>query len=73
MRIWAITDGVEKEAYLVDGTAFLCFPRSENRRAFAKEFRSVGEAAVFLIENPEWGIRMNPGAAIIYSGIQISR
>lgn len=73
MRIWAITNGVEKEAYLVDGKAFACFPRSENQKAFAKEFPTVEQAAVFLIENPAWGIRMNPGAAIIYSGIQISR
>lgn len=71
MRIWAITDGVEKEAYLVDGAAYLCFPKSSNIRATARQFTDIRDAALFLISNPGWGIRMNPGAGIIYRGINI--
>jgi hypothetical protein len=69
MRIYAVTGGVTKEAYRVGGTHYKCFPRSDNMNG--KEFATVEEAAVFLIRNPGWGIRMNPGAAIIYRGIQI--
>jgi hypothetical protein len=72
MRIWAITEGIEKEAYKVGRSAFLCFPPSENDRRFAKKLPTIEQAAVFLIENPGWGIRMNPGRAIIYDNIQIS-
>lgn len=71
MRIVAIVDGVAKEAYRLGGTHYKCFPRSDNEVANAKEFATIEEAAIFMIRNPGWGIRMNPGSAIIYNGIQI--
>ncbi|MER9233980.1 hypothetical protein NKI56_18070 [Mesorhizobium sp. M0622] len=71
MRIYAVTNGVEKEAYRLSGAHFKCFPRSDNGVANAREFATIEEAAIFMIKNPGWGIRMNPGSAIIYNGIQI--
>ncbi|WP_156122188.1 hypothetical protein [Aureimonas altamirensis] len=71
MRIWAVTNGIKREAYKVGGTAFKCFPSSNNEISTAREFSSLEEAAIFLIENTGWGIRMNPGASIIYNNIQI--
>lgn len=71
MRIYAVTNGVEKEAYRLSGTHFKCFPRSDNEVANAREFATIEEAAIFMIKNPGWGIRMNPGSGIIYNGIQI--
>ncbi len=71
MRIYAVTNGVEKEAYRLSGTHYKCFPRSVNDVTNAMEFATIEEAAIFLIKNPEWGIRMNPGRANIYSGIHI--
>ncbi|GGE23383.1 hypothetical protein GCM10011390_48520 [Aureimonas endophytica] len=72
MRIWANTKGVQKEAYLLHGSRFKCFPPSTNHVASAKEFATVEGAALFLLQNPGWGIRMNPGSAIIYDGINIA-
>ena len=73
MRIWATVDGVEKEAYKVDDVGFDCYPPSTNRKSAAKTFVSIEQAAMFLLESPVWGIRMNPGSATIYRGIRISR
>lgn len=72
MRIWAVTSGVEREAYLVGGAAYRCFPKSSNLSYSARDFADIKEAAAFLLSNPGWGIRMNPGSAIIYDGINIA-
>jgi len=73
VRIWATVNGVEKEAYKVGGISFDCYPSSTNLKAAAKTFETIEEAALFLLTSPTWGIRMTPGAAIIYDGIQIAR
>lgn len=72
MRIWAIVKGVEKEAYRMGGTVYKCFPKSTNDKTEAKEFTDIKDAAIFLLSNRGWGIRMNPGSAIIYDGINIA-
>ena len=72
MRIWALIDGIEKEAYKINGN-FDCYPISTNEKREARIFTTVEDAAIFLLSNPAWGIRMNPGSAIVYRGIQISR
>ena len=73
MKICALTNGVMRVAYPVGGSAYKCFPSGSNLAADALTFDTVAEAAEFLIKNPTWGIRMNPGAAIIYDNIQIHR
>jgi hypothetical protein len=73
VRIWATVDGVEKQAYKVDGVGFDCYPPSTNLKANAETIESIEDAAVFLLKNMTWGVRMNPGSAIIYRGIHISR
>jgi hypothetical protein len=73
LRILAFKDGNWKEAYKVGGTVYKCFPRSTNLAEQAEEFEKIDDAAVFLIRNPDWGIRMNPGSAIVYNNITISR
>lgn len=72
MRIWSMTNGVERVAYRVGGTVFKCFPKSSNLVDDALEFPTVEEAATFLLANPGWGIRMNPGAAIVFDGLNIA-
>jgi hypothetical protein len=72
VRIWSITNGVEREAYRVGGVAYKCFPKSSNISDDAREFSEIEEAAKFLVDNPGWGIRMNPGTAIIFDGINIA-
>ncbi len=64
--------GTGQEAAAVDGL-YQCFPRSENNRGNAVRFSSIERAAAFLCENPEWGIYMNPGGALIYRDIVIER
>ena len=70
MRIYKTSS--DQAAVRVDGK-FQCFPRSENHRSEKKLFSTVEEAAAFLCSNPEWGIYMNPGGALIYRGICIER
>lgn len=72
MRIWAVTNGVEREAFRVGGTVYKCFPKSSNIAATAEEFTEIRDAARFLLDNDGWGIRMNPGNAIIFDGINIA-
>lgn len=72
MRIWAIVKGIEKEAYPIDGS-YDCYPASTNEKSAARSFVLLEEAALFLLTHPTWGIRMNPGSAIIYRGINIAR
>jgi hypothetical protein len=71
MRIIATTDGVERVAYKLGGKVFKCFPPSSNLAADAREFQTIEAAAIFLCSSPGWGIRMNPGSAIIYDNIAI--
>jgi hypothetical protein len=74
MEIFAIKDdGVRLDAHQYTDGFFKCFPKSCNRVEEAKFFTELRKAAVFLVENPEWGIRMNPGMPIIYDGITIIR
>jgi hypothetical protein len=61
-----------QEAVPVNGV-YKCFPKSENERRLAREFTSLEDAAAFLCSNPTWGIRMQPGSAIIYRDIVIER
>jgi hypothetical protein len=73
MRIVSTKNGTTQKAYKVSGKAYKCFPQSINTLDEAKEFEQIEDAAVFLINNPTWGIRMNPGVAIIYRNIEIHR
>ena len=70
MRI--IKHGTDQQAVPVDGL-FQCFPKNENNRGNAVRFSTIEKAAAFLCENPEWGIYMNPGGALIYRDIVIER
>ncbi len=67
-----IKAGSEQSAAQVNGY-FQCFPKSEHNRGKAVRFSSISGAAAFLCENPEWGIYMNPGEAIVYRDILIER
>lgn len=73
MRITAVTNGVPREAYKVNGAAYMCFPPSSNLKSTAVEFTDIEDAAIFLIKNKNHGIRMNPGSAIIYNNLIIER
>jgi hypothetical protein len=70
MRI--VKQGSEQEAATVDGL-YQCFPRSENNRGKAVRFSTIEKAAAFLCENPDWGIVMDPGGALVYRDIVIER
>jgi hypothetical protein len=72
VRIWAITNGVQRRAYKVGGLTYDCYPPSANEKTVAKSFHTIEEAAEFLRGHPGWGIRMNPGTAIIFDNIQIT-
>jgi hypothetical protein len=61
-----------QEAATVDGL-YQCFPKAENNRGKAVRFSTLEKAAAFLCENPEWGIYMNPGGAIVYRDIVVDR
>ena len=70
MRIVQRSTG--QEAATVDGL-YQCFPKAENNRGKAVRFSTLEKAAAFLCENPEWGIYMNPGGAIVYRDIVVDR
>jgi len=70
MRI--VNRATGQEAVTVDGL-YQCFPKSENNRGTAVRFSTIEKAAAFLCENPEWGIVMNPGGALVYRDIVIER
>lgn len=70
MKIVADVNGTRREAYKVGGVAFKCFPSGTNLSKNAEEFATVADAAEHLRLNPSWGIRMNPGSAIVYGGIR---
>jgi hypothetical protein len=71
MKIVARTNGIDREAYKVGGKAYKCFPQGSNLAKDAREFGTIEEAAAFLRGSSGWGIRMNPGNAIIYNDISI--
>ncbi len=73
MQVFSVVDGVRREALQYTDGTYKCYPRSSNLLKDAKVFTDLREAASFLVLNPDWGIRMGPGAAIIYEGIQIIR
>ncbi|MEP1199432.1 hypothetical protein [Tateyamaria sp.] len=65
---------ITHEAYKVYGKYFQCFPRGSNKRdGTEKRFKTVEEAAVFIVQNPEWQIQVNPSADIHSNGLVISR
>lgn len=66
----AMTGGRRRTPHLYRDGLYRCFPRSENRKPFAKAFSSVHDAVMFLRSNPGWGIRMREGYAIIYRGLR---
>ena len=70
MRI--VNRSTGQAAVTVDGL-YQCFPKSENNRGTAVRFSTIEKAAAFLCENPEWGIVMNPGGALVYRDIVIER
>jgi hypothetical protein len=47
--------------------------RPNNEKIHAHSFDQIEDAARFLIDNPDSGIRMNPGTAIINTHIVIAR
>jgi hypothetical protein len=73
MEIYANNNGVRVDAHRFEDGSFKCFPKGCNLVSNAKRFSEIREAAAFLVQNPEWGIRMNPGTPIIYEGITIVR
>jgi hypothetical protein len=72
MRIFAEVNGTRREAYKVGGVSYKCFPPGSNMASDAREFSTIEEAAKFLQAHSGWGIRMNPGSAIVYKNIKIS-
>ena len=74
MEVFAVDDdGVRRTAHLHGDGLYKCYPRSNNLVADARCFSDLRDAAAFLVLNPDWGIRMQPGSAIIYESIQINR
>ena len=52
---------------------FDCYPidRPSNEKKYAVSFDQIRDAALYLLNNPGAGIRMNPGSAIISEHIVI--
>lgn len=73
IKITAQTRGLSRSAHLYKDGFYRCFPRSENRKRFAKSFRTPAEAAAFLVLNGSWGIRVTEGYAIIYRDLSVAR
>lgn len=69
MKVEAMTGGRLRRPHLYRDGMYRCFPRSENRKPFAKGFATVEDAAAFLMSNAGWGIRMREGYAIIYRAL----
>lgn len=64
--------GADTEAKQIDG-AYWCYPKSTNTKDHAVGFDRVEDAAIFLIMQPSWGIRMQAGSPFKYRGIRIVR
>jgi hypothetical protein len=73
MQVYAIVEGTRRDAHLHEDGTFKCFPKCSSLMKDAKAFRDLRVAAAFLVQNPKWGIRMDPGFAIIYEDILIAR
>lgn len=73
VTITANTRGIARTAHRYSDGLFRCFPRSENRKRFARAFVTEAQAAGFLALNPTWGIRVREGYAIIYRSLRILR
>lgn len=73
LHIYAVVNGVRRDAHRHSDGTFKCYPRSSNLASNATTFSDIREAAAFLILNPDWGIRMQPGSPIIYENIQFVR
>lgn len=73
IAITASTAGIRRTAHRYRDGYYRCFPRSENRKRFARSFSSLSDAAAFLALNPTWGIRVREGYAIIYRRIRMQR
>lgn len=74
MQVFAITDDGERvDAARDDDGTFKCFPKDEDALEEARTFSTLRDAAVFLVANPDWGIRMSPGGDIVYRNILIVR
>ena len=53
---------------------YVCGLKKDDKSKTAyKNFSTIEDAAIWLIENPEWGIRMNPNWSLIYGDIAIER
>lgn len=48
-------------------------PVTGKSKSIFQRFASIEDAAVWIIENPKWGIRMNPGWSLVYREILIER
>ena len=70
MKIVARETG--QSAATIDGL-YQCYPKAEDNRGTAVRFSTIEKAAAFLCENPEWGILMHPGDAVVYRDIVIER
>jgi hypothetical protein len=73
MELYAIVEGVRRKALQHEDGTYKCFPKNTNTVDDARIFNDLRDAAIFLLRNPEWGIRMTPGSAILYEDIHISR
>lgn len=73
IEIFAIVNGSRRVAHRHEDGLFKCFPKSTNEVEHARCFSDLRDAAAFLVLNPDWGIRMEPGSPIIYEDIQITR
>ena len=73
MEVYAHVNGARRDAHRHEDGLFKCYPKGTNLVDTARCFSDLRDAAVFLVQHPAWGIRMQPGSAIIYEGIQIAR
>ncbi len=76
MRIYSKV--TNQEAYLVKDQhtgreRYDCYlqHRPNNEKAQAHSFENLKDAAIFLLNNPGTGIRMNPGSAIVSENLVI--
>jgi hypothetical protein len=70
MRVESMTGGILRTPHRYRDGMYRCFPRSENRKPFARAFATVSDASLFLRANAGWGIRMREGYAIIYRDLR---
>jgi len=59
VRIYHRASGREAQPRKTDGLTYetyTCFPPGRNDIDYAEKFRSIEEAAIFLLKNPDWKI-----------------